>query len=606
LLTVSGGIMLKNKLKEKFHNDLKNIIQIGRCDDTGIINIFLDVITSKSEIGKSGFPTIEQSGYELFLQNIPHLFKNGQIILNLIQIITNRIDDIQGISSDQCQSIKRVLEILNRVILTSSVTAPPDLWVIRHLISSIMNSSLVNYVSNEDGFNLNKIAKIEKLDINQLEYMFGFLFSRGYLKQKNEGPSNLYFFSNLEFLNSCKPLDPNSPKNIIPSFVNALTKAENLNEIERFLKIGFNSNKSKTWIATWNEVEVGFRFLPFVLALRYLDKNRELLCGSNILDNELKFTSSMLNLSKLAGAINDQNEITLLGERMFSRGPGPYGIIHAYYPYMEKHLELLQKNKQEIWVARGENVAASQDANARSFQKINHEIDKFCNDFNFEFKVFIEHAVGYGEATRQRLIISGEKEIQYFGADLEQSAIEKALQGKQQGKLPQNMKFIGNADIGSPDVLINGILKAGFNTQNAMMVVGNGFHEVRNQTNDKMIHIFKEYSKNGIIIAFTEESALRDEDLLLTGWNTYHAGFKFMHNISGQGLRPALDIHDTKDENPKFSWKKCAELGDYRVFDKYTNRTRTIFPHKGKSGYNPSISVNYFCVPVSLLKSLKK
>ncbi|MBT7609446.1 MAG: hypothetical protein HN576_06805 [Bacteriovoracaceae bacterium] len=592
--------MLKNKLKEKFDIDLENISEMGRNDNQGLIDIFLTIITSRSEIGKSGFPIIEPRGYESFLQNIPHLFKNGQVILNLIKIIRDRIEDIQEISRNECQSVIRVLEILNRVILTSSVTAPPDLWVIRHLISSMMNSTLKNYVSNENWFNLNDIAKIEKLDLNQLKYMFGFLFSRGYLRHKKEGSSNLYFFSDLEFLNSCNALAPNLPQNVIPSFVNALSKEEDLNKIESFLKIDLNLSKSKTWIATWNEVEVGFRFLPFVLALRYLDKNRELICGSNILAHELKLTPSMLTLCKLAGAINENNEVTLLGERMFLRGPGPYGIIHAYYPYMEKHLQLLQKNKQKMWVARGENVAASQDANARSFQKINQAIDQFCNDFNYKFNVFIEHAVGYGEATRQRLILSGEKEIQYFGADLEQSAIEKAMEGKEQGKLPQNMKFIGNADIGSPNVLIQGILEAGFNTQNAMMVVGNGFHEVRNQTNDKMVNIFKEYSKSGIIIAFTEESGLRDEDLLLTGWNTYHAGFKFMHNISGQGLRPALDIHDSKDENPQFSWKKCAELGNYRVLNEYTNRTRSIFPYKGKNGYNPSISVNYFCVPVSL------
>ena len=50
------------------------------------------------------------------------------------------------------------------------------------------------------------------------------------------------------------------------------------------------------------------------------------------------------------------------------------------------------------------------------------------------------------------------------------------------------------------------------------------FLEIRNQDNNSMIAVFKKYSESGVIIAFTEESGLTDDDLLYTGWNTYHAG----------------------------------------------------------------------------------
>ena len=133
------------------------------------------------------------------------------------------------------------------------------------------------------------------------------------------------------------------------------------------------------------------------------------------------------------------------------------------------------------------------------------------------------------------------------------------------------------------------------------MVVGNGFHEVRGQTNENMIEVFREYCEAGILIVFTEESGLSDEDLIATGWNTYHAGFRYTHEISGQGLRPALD----DPNHDRFSWKKCAELAGYIVHDDYSTRTRTIYPNPRADGHNPAISVNYFCVPKKILSKLE-
>jgi hypothetical protein len=301
-----------------------------------------------------------------------------------------------------------------------------------------------------------------------------------------------------------------------------------------------------------------------------------------------------------AGICDDAGRVTPLGARAFSKAPGPFGIIHAYRPYFVHHKELLQGKPTSSWVARGENVAASQEANRGTFMMANDALDRFMKDFNFKFKVFIEHAVGQGEATRQRFERAGEESIQYFGADLEDAAIDQAEGLQRRGALPINMKFIRSADIGNPELLIHGVIEAGSSTAGAVMFVGNGFHEVRSQTNEKMISIFSDYCNAGVLTIFTEESGLSNEDLLATGWNTYHAGFRYVHAISGQGLRPALD----QGNGTVFSWKKCAELGGYVVLPEYTTKTRSIFPTPRGEGYNPSISVTYFCVPKDIWANL--
>ena len=155
---------------------------------------------------------------------------------------------------------------------------------------------------------------------------------------------------------------------------------------------------------------------------------------------------------------------------------------------------------------------------------------------------------------------SGETNIQYFGADLEDAAIDRAIDAQKRGELPSRMRFVRKADIGEPRYLIDTLAAWGVDVKGSVMVVGNGFHEIRSQTNEKMIGVFRAYNEAGILLIFTEESALSDDDLLHTGWNTYHAGFRFVHEISGQGLRPAYEYDKETD---RLSWKACLERAGY-------------------------------------------
>jgi hypothetical protein len=301
-----------------------------------------------------------------------------------------------------------------------------------------------------------------------------------------------------------------------------------------------------------------------------------------------------------AGIMDERKKLTNLGARALERGSGPFGIIHAYHPYMRELQNKLMQKAAGAWVDRGKNIAASQDANRKTFAMAHESLDRFCKDYGFRYKVFIEHALGRGEAVRQRFEQSGESGIQYFGADLEDAAIDRAIGSQQEGALPQNMQFIRKADIGRPSIVIDAIRKAGFPTEAAVMFVGNGFHEIRGHNNEKIISVFQEYCDAGILIVFTEESALGDQDLLATGWNTYHAGFRYVHELSGQGLRP---VYGT-DKSGRHSWKICASLGGYAVLSKYSARTRTIYPYPRKGGYNPPISMTYFCVPSDMARRI--
>ena len=95
------------------------------------------------------------------------------------------------------------------------------------------------------------------------------------------------------------------------------------------------------------------------------------------------------------------------------------------------------------------------------------------------------------------------------------------------------------------------------------------------------------------------------DDLLETAWNTYHPGFRYVHERSGQGLRPAISPAPSSHGRPlPASWNECATRAGYVRAADYCSRSRTIYPYPTSNGHNPSISVNHFFVPARIARSL--
>jgi len=281
------------------------------------------------------------------------------------------------------------------------------------------------------------------------------------------------------------------------------------------------------------------------------------------------------------------------------------GIVAAYSAYMERLQSIWSQGRRSIHVQRGANIAASQDANHKTFSQANDALDAFCEETGFEYQVYIEHALGRGEASRQRFERSGEKSIRYVGADLEWEAIEGAREEMAAGRLPQEMLLLGGMDIGVPERLVKAIRAAGLKTEGAVMIVGNGFHEVREQTDETLRAVFSGYEAAGMVLLFTEESALSTADLLDTAWNTYHAGFRYVHERSGQGLRSASPGPPSPfGDRVRASWQECAESAGYRRVERYCQSGRPIYPYTPINGHNPSVSVTHFFVPSALANTL--
>ncbi len=561
----------------------------------------IEIVTGETALSSAGFPYISDHSFRILTGQVPHLFRDGQAILDWITALENTLNQGNEIPEAEQESIWQAIKVLRTVVFTASITAPPDLWILKHVLSAHRDLGILDWLLSGRILDPVVYAGDHSLDEHQLRTDLQLLHARGYL---SAGDGDYWISSEpaiAAVLERASAIPATLQRNLIPELTDWLsTDGASSPELESWLDPIPEQRRTGSWVASHHEIELGYRLLPIVLSLRVLGITPKLQSGKrpeNLIPNFVPQLSTLLhNAGYLVGG-----QVTELGGRVFARGPGAFGIIGAYHTYLNHLPDLLRSGIHSVWVHRGENVSASQDANRKTFSIANDMLDRFCADHGFEYKVFIEHAVGRGEAIRQRFERDGEDQLRYFGADLEDAAIDQALEQQRIGVLPGNLQFVRSADIGEPQKVTDYLEQQGLSGEPTVMMVGNGFHEIRGQTNEKMVEVFGEYAQAGYILIFTEESALHDEALIRTAWNTYHAGFRYVHEMSGQGLRPAVE---RGRGDGRWSWKKCAELGGYRVLDEYSYRGRTIYPYPRPQHKNPAISVTYFCVPAELADQL--
>lgn len=576
------------------------------------------IVASETGISSAGFPFLNARAFARFRDTVPHILGAGPVAWRAVMTL-ERAGAEAAIDDDTREGLARGLRVVRTVLRTATVTAPPDLWLLRQVLGAHRGLGLLGPVL--DGGELDpQRCEVETplgarpLKPDELEADLDFLVARGFLTVGGGRYAAREQPRARRVLEELSPIAPDAGFDTIALWGRTFSGAQ-LSDAEAAALAGlgeFTPPETRcpayTWIPSLEEIELGYRLLPVVLGLRIAELTQTLANGAPpaLPSRRPALHDVARRILEASGALQHGTWTpTPLGKRLFGRGPGPFGIIGAYHGYTTRLRQLLLEGRGNVWVERGANVAASQEANRRTFERANDALDRFCEDTGFSFEVFIEHAVGRGEATRQRAERSGDDHIQFIGADLEEAAIAAAREERSQGHLPDNMLFIAGADIGDPSAVVDFLRARGLETEGAVMLVGNGFHEVRNQTDERMVEVFRGYHEAGLLLLFTEESALSTEDLLKTAWNTYHAGFRYVHAKSGQGLRPAVT-----GPPPRFgkalpaSWTECASRAGYVRAEDYCHRGRTIYPYAMAGRPNPAVSVSHFVIPRPLAERL--
>jgi hypothetical protein len=557
-----------------------------------VLRELLPAVLEPTGTSSAGYPYLARAAWTRLRDWVPHTLGSGLVVWSALDWIDQRVGEVAH----------NATRVIRQVVRTASVTAPPDLWLLRHVLSALEHSGTAERLA----------AGLDRVP-PELEPDLALLLSRGFLVKRGAGfrwsdePSATQ-------IRALPPLPLDRPTDLARR-LHALLQGQPVAAGDERLLLSVLGEPLPTshryaprWVATAEDLELGYRLVPLVLGLEAARRNRAIVGAGRVLPEHLAPLSPALCEAALAtlhsaGWIDQEARVTPIGSRAFQRAPGPFGIIEAYHPYMSVLPRIWSEGRGSVHVERSANVAASQTANRQTFAQANAALDRFCADTGFTYRVFIEHAVGKGEAIRQRVALSGEG-LSYVGADLEAAALAAARQEVEAGRLPQGTLFV-QADIGRPEQLVERLRESGIDPYGAVMIVGNGFHEFRDQSDERMVEVFRGYETAGIVVIFTEESALSVDDLLETAWNTYHAGFKYVHERSGQGLRPAVPS-PTPGLGPPLpaSWVECATRAGYVRLERYSFRSRTVYPYPPVGGHNPSISATGLFVPAKIAAGL--
>jgi len=559
---------------------------------------------------------MDQLAYAHFRDRVPHVLGMGLSAWKTLEHLESFVKGARDeLSDDSVHHFDQSCRVIRQVIRTASITAPPSLWLARYVIEGLRRVGLGDQLLSGATLNPFEIG----LTPGESETDLCFLTVLGILDRHEKGfrltPSlrARRLFVDLPSL----PVDHKADLAAVWSMafggktLTTLQRDQLLIAVER---VSVRKNQTQeTHCPTLEEVLLGHQLVPIVLGMqvggvcgRWLELDGALSI-QNLIPGDMELSERISDVLRCSGICEGEEALVLtpIGQRVLERGPGPFGIIEAYHPYMDALSQILESGRGRLHLTRGSNVAASQRANRKSFRHANASLDAFCKETGFEYSVYIEHALGRGEATRQRYEACGDA-LQYVGADLEDEAIDAALEEQAMGHLPDKMLFVRQADIGQPERLLQAMKAVEIDARDAVMVVGNGFHEIREQSDDGMVAVLAGYCQAGIVLLFTEETALSVQDQIDTGWNTYHPAFRYVHEKSGQGLRPAKHRPlDHQDEVMPVGWTECARRAGYVKLEAYSRRGRTIFPCPTASGHNPSISQNYFLVPVELATRLE-
>ncbi len=221
---------------------------------------------------------------------------------------------------------------------------------------------------------------MQPADARELDADLTLLLSRGYLETEYGrfcAPSHPRAIEALQGLG----VGPSWPADLSRVWLQAFRGgAVSPGERKALLEVGASPPRRSdaaqdTWIATRDEVDLGFRLLPIVLALRAAGLHSKLAAGERLdaaaLAADTEVGASALAVLEAAGVVAAAGEpgaraftATAPGKRVGEKGAGPMGIIEAYHPYMAKlDEESSSDGRNAAWVTRGANIAASQDAN---------------------------------------------------------------------------------------------------------------------------------------------------------------------------------------------------------------------------------------------------
>jgi hypothetical protein len=83
-------------------------------------------------MSSAGWPYLERTAWEQFRDGVPHLLGLGAQLFDLVTAVEAALDE--GCDPQTAEGVRRASRVVRQVVHTAAITAPPDLWLIRHVL----------------------------------------------------------------------------------------------------------------------------------------------------------------------------------------------------------------------------------------------------------------------------------------------------------------------------------------------------------------------------------------------------------------------------------------------------------------------------------------
>ena len=299
----------------------QHLLSLPRLQSHPHFRELIEIVSGDTAISSANYPYICESSFKLMIQEVPHLFQNGLITLDWLSLVEAEKEQFSGIGQAPIESLERALKVLRTIIFTAAITAPPDLWVLRHVLSTHQTLGTLDFLLAGATLEVKDYAQKNRLNAHQLSIDLQFLHSRGYLLCFE----NCYRIPQSPvlrgFLESFQPLGQVFLTNITGNLIEWLSSTANTEGQTQFIKdwLEFRAPKiyaRPRWIANAFDLEAGYRLVPLVLSFRALGLTTELKQGVILNEAIPNLLPEMICLFEETGLAR-LGRVTRLGQRVF-------------------------------------------------------------------------------------------------------------------------------------------------------------------------------------------------------------------------------------------------------------------------------------------------
>ena len=144
-----------------------------RMDPTELrreLEVILSLPTGKTS---SGHPYLQEPAWRRFRDWVPHILDDGPRVLAAID----------GIAADRADG-GDAAKVVRQIVLTAAITAPSDLWLLRHVVAAFHRLGLSQRLLDDETLRADRLVPLLSTEV-QVDLRF--LLTRGLLRGSKDG-----------------------------------------------------------------------------------------------------------------------------------------------------------------------------------------------------------------------------------------------------------------------------------------------------------------------------------------------------------------------------------------------------------------------------------